>query len=169
MSMSSKDGRVQSTDPMDCRSRLIVDMKRRFRLSRSVAEDAVDEAIAKVLRIELKTGNIFPLLFQITKNILLDRQKRMEVARRNLKILRNSAVRPPGPLQDLMTQELESSLKQELVSLRERDRKAFELFYIEGLSHRQVSLEIGVTMSYCKAIVFRVRRVLRGRLERFAS
>lgn len=148
---------------------MISEMRKRYHLSENVAEDAVDEAIARILQVELKAENIFPLLFQITKNILFDRRKRMEVARRNLKILRNSARRQPTPLQDLMTLELEKSLKQELLSLRERERKAFEMFYIDGLSYKEIGLQIGVSTGYAKYIAFRVRRILRNRLERFAS
>lgn len=156
-------------NPMDCRPKLIREMKRRFRLNETIAEDAVDEAISRLFRVELKAENIFPLLYQITKNILLDRKKRLEVAQRNIKILRNSAVRPPTPLQNSMVTELENSLKQELLVLRERDRKIFELYYIDGLSHEEIALKIGVSVASSKGIAFRVRTVLRDRLKRFAS
>lgn len=156
-------------NPIDCRPKLISEMERRFRCSESVAEDAVDEAIARILKVELRRENIFPLLYQISKNVILDRQKRAEVAKRKIKIMTCSLRRPATPLQQSMSIELEKALAIELASLNDRERKAFELYYIDGLSHEEVALKIGASVGCQKTLAFRVRRILRDRLERFAS
>lgn len=154
---------------LDFRPKLIAEMARRFSCPRSTAEDAVDEGISRILRVELKAKNIFPLLYQICKNVMLDRKKRAEVARRNIVIITNSICRQTTPLQDSMSVELERSMKSELLSLRDRERMVFELFCIDGLSHEEVALKLGVSVATSKTIVCRVRKILRERLERFAS
>ena len=162
-------GIILKMDPLSCRSVLISEMTRRFCKNESIAEDAVDEAISRLLKIELKSENVFPILYQISKNVIFDRKKRSEVARRRSKILRNSTGRPLTPLQNSISNELENSLKHELESLNNQSRLAFEMFYLDGLSHREVALKIGITESYSKTLVFRARRILRNRLEKFAS
>lgn len=156
-------------DPLDCRPRLITEMHRRFCRDENACEDAVDEAISRLLKIELKTENIFPLLYQISKNILFDRKKRRGVARRRIKILRHSLEGPPTPLESAVWTELESCLKLELLSFKDRERLAFELFCFDELSHKEIATKIGVSGTAAKTLICRMRRVLRGRLERFSA
>lgn len=156
-------------NPIDCRPKLISEMIRRYCRNESVVEDAVDEAISRLLRIELKSENVFPLLYQISKNILKDRKRGMLVVRRRMKILRNSVRRPATPLQNSMSLEFESSLKKELLSLRERERQAFELHYFDGLSYDEISLKMGISSANSKTIVWRARTALKDRLSRFSA
>ena len=144
-------------------------MTRRFCRNESVCEDAVDEAISRLLKIEVRTENVFPLLYQISKNILFDRKKRVLVARRKAKIIKNSAPRSTTPLQNSILAEFGVCLKGELLSMREMDRQIFESICVDGLSSKEVAFKLGLSDSNVKTRLFRVRRFLRSRLERFAS
>jgi RNA polymerase sigma-70 factor (ECF subfamily) len=156
-------------NPLDCRQKLINEMQRRYGCVQNVAEDVVDEAIYRVLKIELRVENVFPLLYQISKNLAMDTKKRSEVARRNGRIILNSVKQTETPLQETISSELEKSFREELLSLRERERKAFELFHLDGLSHEEIATKIGVTVASSKTMVFRAKQALKVRLKRFAS
>jgi RNA polymerase sigma factor (sigma-70 family) len=154
---------------IDLRPRLINAMKMRYCRNDAVVEDAVDEAITKSQAVEKRCENIFPLLYSITKNLLLDRAKKLKRICRKKKILKNSMKSPKTPLQESILMEFRKSFDLAVEAIEERDRKAFEMFYVDELSHRQIAEVLGLSEANTKTIVFRTKLKLRSQLVRHSA
>jgi RNA polymerase sigma factor (sigma-70 family) len=154
---------------IDLRPRLLNTIGR-FARNISIAEDVVDEAIFRVTANADKRNkeNIFPWLYQICKNLIIDREKHLEVSKRRIRILSYGHVAPsPADVVELL--EFKRSLSSALEWLTPRQKKAFELFAMDGMSEGEVSETMGIKKEAARNLMYHARRKLQIYLKRYSA
>jgi RNA polymerase sigma factor (sigma-70 family) len=72
----------------------------------------------------------------------------------------------PGPAEAAELAELHAHVRAAVASLADGQRQAVWLFYLQGLSHREVAAELGISVGAVKARLHQARGALAGRLAR---
>ena len=136
----------------------------------ATAEDLADEALARVVAFESKRNkdNVFPWMVTIALNLLKDRRKREERFHRRMPAIFYSTPRQ-SPVQDVVSRELEGALEKALESLNEREREAFKMVRLDGMTCQEVAAALGTSAGNVRSIVFRARLKLSSRLASFAA
>ncbi len=108
-------------------------------------------------------------LYRITTNLAIDflrakdtRRQKTEPVRNHLRSLHS---RPDPGLQSLLGREVEAILRDLATGLSLRQRKAFWLREVVGLSSKEVARALGCRESTVRNHLFAARRKLRGELE----
>lgn len=75
----------------------------------------------------------------------------------------------PGPLEVAETADITRRVRQAIAELAAGQRQAVWLFYLQGLSHREVAAELGISVGAVKARLYQARAVLAPRLSPLAE
>lgn len=158
----------------ESRARLVSFVRRRLE-DPEEAEDVVHEVFVRALeRADSLTdeGRIEAWLYQITRNVLIDRHRSRASAARALETYPadaetrtvGGASRPGDPDAADARSELASCLRPLVATLPEEYRLAVSLSELEGGKQREVAERLGLSVSGAKSRVQRGRRMLRERL-----
>lgn len=71
----------------------------------------------------------------------------------------------PGPDEQAELTELASRVRRAIAHLAPAQRETVLLFYLQGLTHREVATELGISINAVKARLHQARRALRPQLE----
>lgn len=142
--------------------------------ARPRAEDLLQQTFLHLHRSRgtfVKDSAVLPWALAIARRLIIDDSRRAQrSALTNAQELGVSASPEPDPLQWLSACHLEESIEQELAGLPPRQRAAFELVRVEGLSHAQAAEALGVSVTSVKLRAHRayvaLRRALGGRGSR---
>jgi len=148
----------------------LISMLLRFVSNVATAEELADEALARVVALESKRNkdNVFPWMVTIALNLLKDRRKREERFRRRMPAIFYSTPRR-SPVQDVVSRELEGALQGALETLGEREREAFKMVRLDGMTCQEVAAALGTSVGNVRSIVFRARLKLSSYLAPFAA
>jgi len=126
----------------------------------ALAEDLTQETFIRAHRSLARFGypwKFRPWLFQITRNLLQDHDRRQ----RDLPELDDAAalVRDPGPgpEQTLLSSERNARIRTALRRLPEHHREALILRELEGLSYADIAAAMGVSSQYVRVLIHRAR------------
>ncbi len=131
---------------------------RRFFLKRRIPRDDVDDLVQEVfVRMASRPGvesmeRLEAYIFTIASNLLRDRYRRMTSRGADAHEPYDEAVHggeqeTHGPDRALLATQIVVQLIEALYELPERTRTVFTLYHIEGLSHREISLRLGMPIS----------------------
>lgn len=130
------------------------------------AQDTAQEAFVRLWehRERWSGGSARAVLFRVARNVAHDQTRRREVRRRGVEALsREPRGCPPGPAEQLAASELRAHVTAALSALPDRRREVFELVRFGGLSYREVSeaLELSVqTVANHMSLALRDLRLL---------
>lgn len=140
---------------------------------RSAAEEVVQEAMLAVWReapgFDRSRGSAAAWLLTLTRNRAIDALRAQR--RRGGYELRSAEQAPdPVPSPERMTAEAEraAAVRTALERLRPEQRVALELAYYSGLSHSEISNELGIPLGTIKTRIALAARALRDELACFA-
>lgn len=121
---------------------------RRIAPSEDAAQDAAQEALVRLWehRESWGAGSARAVLFRIARNVALDERRRDAVRSREAFALPGASGGPPTPEDELRASGLRDRFAEALESLPERRREVFELVRRQGLSYREVSSVMGVSI-----------------------
>jgi RNA polymerase sigma factor (sigma-70 family) len=138
--------------------------------SADLGSDAVQEAaIAAMIGLDqLRSADRFGAWFcGITLNVARRwlRQTRAEITVR----LPDQPTAEPGPHELAELAELSGAVRAAVAQLAAGQREAIMLFYLQGLTHREVAAELGITVGAVKARLHQARNALTPPLRPFAA
>ncbi len=145
------------------------------RLTRAVtgdahdADDAAQDAFLSALdRIETYDPSrpFGPWLMRIATNAAIDLVRRRAVRKADA-LDERAPSRGASPAVDAEAAEIRRKLERALAQLPERQRVAVTLFDIEGYSHAEIAVVLGIPEGTVRSDVFHARRALRVALEAF--
>jgi RNA polymerase sigma-70 factor (ECF subfamily) len=121
---------------------------RRIASSDDAAQDAAQEALVRLWehRESWSGGSARAVLFRIARNVALDERRRAVVRSRAAATPGLAPGGPPTPEDELGASGLRDRVVAALDSLPERRREVFELVRRQGLSYREVSGVMGISM-----------------------
>lgn len=137
---------------------------------RAQAEDLLQQTFLHLHRSRgtfVKDSAVLPWALAIARRLLIDESRR---AQRRVRVTTEAAEpgavwgAEPDPLAWLSARGLEGSVQQQLADLPPRQRVAFELVRLEGLSHAEAAEALGVTVSSVKLRAHRAYVALRSAL-----
>jgi RNA polymerase sigma-70 factor (ECF subfamily) len=126
----------------------------------SQADDVVQEAYLRLLRHPPPTGNTQELrayVFRVVSNLIKDGWRREK---------RESAIRElTTPSEDQRDGALRIDVKRTFLKLRVRDRQLLWLAYVEGESHREIAITLGLSENSVRVLLARARERLSNFLQ----
>lgn len=139
---------------------------RRYYSSTEEAEDAFQEGFVKIFSkiAEYKyEGSFDGWLRRVMVNTILDmmRRNKKHAYHEDVTEMPNITAQTNSPLDDMSAQELMNVL----TTLPDGYRTVFNLFAIEGYSHKEIADQLGITESTSKSQFLRARAYLQKRLE----
>lgn len=139
---------------------------RRYYSSTEEAEDAFQEGFVKIFSkiAEYKyEGSFDGWLRRVMVNTILDmmRRNKKHAYHEDVTEMPNIMANSNSPLDDLSAQELMHVLS----TLPDGYRTVFNLFAIEGYSHKEIADQLGITESTSKSQFLRARAYLQKRLQ----
>jgi RNA polymerase sigma-70 factor (ECF subfamily) len=148
------------------------------------AQDLTQEAFLRAFRSLGKfrgDASFYTWFYRILVNVCLDGKRRRRMWQRTFLPWRrakgeNGALRAVSeeqpdmrvamnPIKALSDKQLSKHIRKSLVSLPERQRVAFQLKVLHGMSIREVALVMGAAEGTVKSHLFRATRFLRGELK----
>jgi len=149
----------------------LVSAARRILRDPADAEDAADEAIARLLG-ELRTGvrilDPEPWLYRTTLRLAIDRARRWALARGKLRDVagrREPTFRDPHDA--ARSAEARDEVWRRILELPDRQQEIVILRDMEGLPFREVARLLGIAESSARSQGWAARETLRRKLERF--
>ena len=125
------------------------------------AEDVTQEVFVRALRDGVRVppaGSERAWLFQIARNLLIDRWRRGNLAPLALREEADGATAIPA------AQALRASLRAALAQLPDAEREAFLLGQVAGLTYAEIADSTGTTEAAVRSRIYRARRALRKQL-----
>jgi RNA polymerase sigma-70 factor (ECF subfamily) len=138
--------------------------------NRAAAEDIVQEAFLRLWRREgewVPNATIRTFLWRIARNLALNARDGWRVRSDRGATLRLVAERPSTPLEELEGDELRAAVEVAIAVLPPRRREVFLLARIEGLSHREIAVTLGISMQTVANQMSAALTDLRRSLARF--
>ncbi len=140
--------------------------------SSPAAEDVVQETFAQALaRADQFRGDgeiaswLMSIALNLCRRALRDEQRHAELAEpRKLEGGRRLRFSPRGILTSLVRRETARNLAIALGYLTDAQREAFVLHYVEELPYEEIGRLVNATPGAARALAFRAREVLRGKL-----
>jgi RNA polymerase sigma factor (sigma-70 family) len=130
-------------------------------LARDAAQEAVVAAMTDLER--LRSPDSFGAWFcGIALNVA--RRWRRQLQAETLRTELDEAGDVPGPAESAEAADLRARVHAAVATLANGQREAVWLFYLQGLSHREVAGELGISVGAVKARLHQARAVLAGRL-----
>ena len=114
-------------------------------------------------------GSVRALLYQITRNLVLDAQKRQDRRTNWIRDRYRDERRIATPLQELQRSELEEAFREALQALPERRREVFVLARVDGLSYREIGEVMGVAPQTVANQLSAALSTLREALQEFTN
>jgi RNA polymerase sigma factor (sigma-70 family) len=154
---------------LELRPRLITRLTP-FARSRSLAEDIVDEAIFRIVRLEHKRTkyNVWPWLLSISWNLLKDHRKHQGVECRRAAAIA-SGEQFHSPSQGAIDSELVEALDRALLRLTAVERNAFIAVYLDEMTVADAAAALGKTPGAVKAAAWHGQQKLQSWLRAFAG
>lgn len=116
------------------------------------------------------SGSTRAYLYRITRNLVIDQQRKRKVRARWALIRRNAkAATPPTPLQLVEGGELEGAYERALAALPPRRREVFALIHLRGLSHQDVARVMNISTQTVANQMSAALAALRLALEPFVD
>jgi RNA polymerase sigma-70 factor, ECF subfamily len=110
--------------------------------------------------------NVKPWLFKVAYNAFIDTQrKNKRSSPMNSEIL-NSIEDPKTTEKELLLKEQLSLVQSVMKNMPEKQKEALKHCVFKGLSYKEASEIMGVSMSHIKILVFRARQTLKDNIER---
>jgi len=125
------------------------------------AEDVTQEVFVRALRDGVRVppaGSERAWLFQIARNLLIDRWRRGNLEPLTLPEEADGTTAVPA------AQALRASLRAALTRLPDADREAFLLGQVAGLTYAEIADSTGTTEAAVRSRIYRARRALRKQL-----
>jgi len=107
-----------------------------------LAKDLTQETYAKVLEVNKKSNNIIKkaFLYQIAKNLVIDKVRKDKVLIQTTYEEENHTTHEKDRPEEIIFEELRSEkLKECILNLPEKNRKAFYLHYYKGYSRKEIA------------------------------
>ncbi|WPR75186.1 RNA polymerase sigma-70 factor [Algoriphagus sp. NG3] len=121
----------------------------RYGLSVADAEEITQEVFVRLWdkRNSLDIGkSIQSYIYKIAKNIIVDEFKKKIKIQASQAYQMNLIVPVNNVQEDMDYKDLKNLMEETLLELPERRRKVFELSRINGLSHKEIALELGISI-----------------------
>lgn len=136
--------------------------------NRSLTEDIVQETFTRAyLNLDgFKNQPNKAWLFTVSRNIFYDHLRKN---RRMVDIEYDFSIIPDtvsSPEEKLFKKENIQKVREEIMNLRENYRDALICFYVKELTYKEAAIEMNVTESNFKSILFRAKQSLKRSLER---
>lgn len=150
-----------------------------YRLARRIvwihedAQDVVQEAFIKVHRHLAgfeESSSFSTWLYSIVRNLSYNRLRRRGRVQREVAIppetvIDSGAMRHHDPFRHLSRKELREWIMQAIDGLSNKDRDAFILREVKGLSHAQMARAMGCTVGAAKSRLHHAKRYIRAHLS----
>lgn len=140
--------------------------------SESEAEDAANDVFARLKKAMTTYDSTQPFprwLLSVTSNYCMDLLRRRRIEQRLFEPPeeepREFAAEGPSPLEEVMSAEARSSVRQALEALPERYRLPLALRYYSDLSYDEIAAQLGLTRANVAVLVHRAKKELRRKLE----
>jgi len=107
-----------------------------------LAKDLTQETYAKVLEVSKKSDNIIKkaFLYQIAKNLVIDKVRKDKVLTQTAYEEEHHSILEKDRPEEIIFEELRSKkLKECILNLSEKNRKAFYLHYYKGYSRKEIA------------------------------
>ena len=110
--------------------------------------------------------NVKPWLFRVAYNAFIDNvRKNKRTSPMDFETL-NNIEDPKSAEEDLLIKEQISLVKRVMKNMPQKQKEALKLCVFKGLSYKEASEIMGISMSHIKILVFRARQTLKDNIER---
>ncbi|MFD2554263.1 RNA polymerase sigma-70 factor [Sphingobacterium tabacisoli] len=149
----------------DAYAPLLYDLGFRLLRDTAAAEELVQDCFVKVwaTREEIREGqDLWPLIYVMAKRLCFNQLRHARVTKRYL--VQVTDVQVNDVEQRLDVRELESHLEHSIESLPEQQKRALRLSRLEGYSHQQIAVEMGISPNTVKNHITQALKNLRKTL-----
>ncbi|NES86833.1 MAG: RNA polymerase sigma factor SigZ [Moorea sp. SIO2B7] len=137
--------------------------------NRADVDDLLQEILLKTyqhLNTVQKPEKLLSWLFQIARNTLIDYYRKSEVETSRFNIIKGAMLTNSEPEQyEQVRRELSNCIRPFLNQLPDKYREALEMVDLQGISQKELALELGVSYSAAKSRVQRGRSLLKEKFH----
>ncbi|MFC4307922.1 RNA polymerase sigma factor [Steroidobacter flavus] len=136
---------------------------------RHTADDLTQETYLRLIRTRAESVSDWrALIFRIARNLLIDHVRgnsRRGVVQHELQAVYDLTGDRPEMDEQLVSEEQHALLESGLSQLPDQTRRVFELCRNEGLSHREIAEQLGISLRTVARQIEQAIRFLRSRME----
>ncbi len=127
----------------------------------ALADDVLQEAYYRLLRADMKDaaiGQVRSYLYKTARTLVADHGRRLGRERRRQRRWNSSVSESPR-------HDLTLDMQRLFARLPEKEQALLWLAYVEGASHREIAVSLGIGANSVRVLLYRARKRLAGILE----